>query len=445
MNGFREKRFFVEFEDGEKRYFNNELEKRKFETLNKKIKEMEWTNFSNDFTSSPKPFKITGIMTVNQMEENKQLDSSLVQLARLALSGRRQDIELFIRRLIHNNGLSSDAAKKLTRLLQDSPTKTSPFRNAALPALPVDTDSRLQLLRQEFPAIVDQEPIWAPNVRTKLEQIIQEREKEANLIRAGIQPSRSLLFTGEPGVGKSLAARWLAMKLQLPLLILDLSAVMSSFLGRTGANVRNVIDYAKGTRAILLLDEFDAIAKRRDDAVEVGELKRLVTVLLQEIDDWPPTGILIAATNHSNLLDPAVWRRFDLIVEFPMPTEEQVGEKIEKVFKPESELPKEWVDILRLLLTGSSFAEIERELLAIRRRAIISQSPYQDLITEFVKGKTQHLRNKARVNIAQRLIELGYSQRRAHEWTDIRRQIQAVHFRKVNKMKGKGKKGKKGC
>ncbi len=360
-------------------------------------------------------------MTVNQVEEKTQLDSSLVQLARLALSGRRQDIELFIRRLIHNNGLSVDASKKLTRLLQDSPTKNSPLRNETFPALPVDMDSRLQLLRQEYPAVIDQEPIWAPSVRSNLEQIIQEREQESNLIRAGIQPSRSLLFTGEPGVGKSLAARWLANKLQLPLLILDLSAVMSSFLGRTGANVRNVIDYAKGSRAILLLDEFDAIAKRRDDAVEVGELKRLVTVLLQEIDDWPSTGILIAATNHSNLLDPAVWRRFDLLVEFPMPTEEQVGEKIKNVFGADSELSQEWIDILRLLLAGSSFAEIERELLTIRRRAIISQSSHQDLITEFVKSKTQQLRNKTRVNIAQRLIELGYSQRRAHEWTGVSR------------------------
>ena len=94
---------------------------------------------------------------------------------------------------------------------------------------------------------------------------------------------------------------------------------MSSFLGRTGNNVRNVLDFAKGVSCVFLLDEFDAIAKRRDDAVEVGELKRLVTVLLQEIDQWPASGLLIAATNHYNLLDPAVWRRFELVVGFPMP------------------------------------------------------------------------------------------------------------------------------
>src|ERR1700733_11402427 len=151
---------------------------------------------------------------------------------------------------------------------------------------------------------------------------------ETKFADADLHPTKSALFVGPPGVGKTLAARWIAKKLNRPLIVLDLSAVMSSFLGRTGNNVRNVLDYAKGVECIFLLDEFDAIAKRRDDAVEVGELKRLVTVLLQEIDEWPSSGILIAATNHPELLDPAVWRRFDLIVKFPMPAEDQLTEAV---------------------------------------------------------------------------------------------------------------------
>src|SRR5690606_32775240 len=104
-----------------------------------------------------------------------------------------------------------------------------------------------------------------------------------------------------------------------PLLILDLASVMSSYLGRTGTNLRHVLDYAKSLDCVLLLDELDAIAKRRDDRGEIGELKRLVTVLLQQIDDWPPKSLLIAATNHADLLDPALWRRFDVTLEFPIP------------------------------------------------------------------------------------------------------------------------------
>ena len=93
-------------------------------------------------------------------------------------------------------------------------------------------------------------------------------------------------------------------------------------LGRTGANLRQVLDYAKQTPGVLLLDELDAVAKRRDDDAEIGELKRLVTVLLQEIDDWPPGNLLLAATNHPELLDPAAWRRFEAVLEFePLPPE----------------------------------------------------------------------------------------------------------------------------
>ena len=134
---------------------------------------------------------------------------------------------------------------------------------------------------------------------------------------------KSLLLCGPPGVGKTMSASWLAQELSLPLMTLDLATVVSSYLGKTGTNVRAALDFAQQAPCVLLLDEFDAIAKRRDDDRDVGELKRLVTVLLQTVDEWSPTSLLVAATNHGELLDPAIWRRFDLTVEIPLPTREQ--------------------------------------------------------------------------------------------------------------------------
>jgi len=153
--------------------------------------------------------------------------------------------------------------------------------------LPVDVDTRLELLRRDLVAAPEVEPTWPEEVEAQLTEVIEERSREKDLSAAGLAPTRSMLFVGPPGVGKTLAARWLASRLRWPLLTLDLAAVMNSFLGRTGTNLRTVLDYARKAQSILFLDEFDAIAKRRDDASDVGELKRLVTVLLQEVEECP--------------------------------------------------------------------------------------------------------------------------------------------------------------
>lgn len=237
---------------------------------------------------------------------------------------------------------------------------------------PVDNDSRMQLVEVLYPVILDKTPVLAPKVEALLNACLKEWANIDLLLNAGLAPARMLLFCGLPGTGKTMAAHWLAQELKLPLLTLNLATVMSSYLGKTGNNLKAVFDHANTRPCVLLLDEFDAIAKRRDDGSDVGELKRLVNVLLQALDDWPANSMLVAATNHGELLDPAVWRRFDGIVNFEKPSANLIAEYLQDLSITE---------IVRLsmakMLTGESFSAIGALVLSARKRALLEQTELQ--------------------------------------------------------------------
>lgn len=234
---------------------------------------------------------------------------------------------------------------------------------------PVDADSRMELVETVFPVVVAKRPVFGGPVQDVLDDVLREWQSLELLIKAGLVPARMLLFCGQPGVGKTLAAHWLAQELKLPLLTLNLATVMSSYLGKTGNNVRAVFDHAMTRPCVLLLDEFDAIAKRRDDDSDVGELKRLVNVLLQALDEWPANALLIAATNHGELLDPAVWRRFDHVVQFEPPSAELIEDYLMDI-SMNSVARKN----LASLLQGESFSTIGQLVHASRKAALLEKA-----------------------------------------------------------------------
>jgi len=351
-----------------------------------------------------------------------RLSENLVHLARLGLSGRSQDVQTYIRQSIRKlKSQSPELAIELSSLLAQAPTALSPLRDVGAAIVPVDADSRLSLAKSEFPVAMSNGPILDSDLAARIEQVVAEQNHLAALEEQGLGPTRSLLFVGPPGVGKTMSARWLAFLLGRPLITLDLATVMSSYLGKTGSNIRAVLEYAKSVESVLLLDEFDSIAKRRDDDGDVGELKRLVTVLLQEVDDWPSTSLLVAATNHGELLDPAVWRRFDDVLEFRAPDAEARAEGLRELFGDEAENLVGWIPLLVKMWEGRSFSDLTRTTQWIRRRATTSGETVLDVLLERVG---QELRNGAvdeRKRAARLMAEAGYSDRKISEIVGISR------------------------
>jgi SpoVK/Ycf46/Vps4 family AAA+-type ATPase len=355
-----------------------------------------------------------------------RLSSDFVNLARLSLAGRQQDVQIYLQRLTRRWRRSDpELAEQIQGLVRQAPTRSSPLRDIMAGLVqppPVDVDTRLDLVRHELVQDLPADPIWQPEIQHLLDQLIAERGAWDRLSDVGLTPTRTALLVGPPGVGKTLAARYIAHRLELPLLVLDLAAVMSSLLGRTGTNVRHVMEYAKSRACVLLLDEFDAVAKRRDDVSEIGELKRLVTVLLQAVDDWPATGLLLAATNHPDLLDPAVWRRFEMLVDFPMPSGVQLRDSIRQFLGESCQASEAIEAVLVDTFGGLSYADIERELIGVRRRAALSDRSLQSELIAYTVQRAARLPVSTRAALAADLVERGLlSQRQAHETLHVSR------------------------
>ena len=347
------------------------------------------------------------------------IDTEFVHMTRLAFGGRTDDVAALFKSsvpsLLQRRPDLADAIAAVLGILD----RTSLQRSVESP-LPVDSDTKLELLRWDGCPMVAVDPVWPKPVSKVLDEVITERRMEQRLWEAGIEPTKSLLFSGAPGTGKTYAATWLAEKLNVPLLTLDLSAVMSSFLGRTGNNIRTVLDHAKRSPGVLLLDEFDAIAKRRDDGLEIGELKRLVTVLLQEIDRWPAHSTLIAATNHPDLLDPAAWRRFDRVIEFPMPTQCEV-EQLLRQLVPESDDSIVSPKILASLLHNQSFSDVTRTVEYVKRVALVKNERIEEVMIEVAADHCKSQSKRVRLAFARRLFEAEVSQRKIAKLTGFSR------------------------
>lgn len=351
------------------------------------------------------------------IDETNDLETDFANLARLAASESHEDTRLLLARLVRKyRQQRPEFAARLDQSLKASQVRTAgnsvlrrgmPAVESNEASLPVDDDSRLALIRVFDDRKGLPPPILSASVQDSIQAIIQERQERERLAARGISPTRSAILVGPPGVGKTLSARWIASALGKPLWVLDLTAVMSSLLGKTGNNLRAALDHAKKHAAVLLLDEIDAIAKRRSDESDIGELKRLVTVMLQEVDQWPDSGLLLAATNHPELVDPALWRRFDLVLKFDQPDTAAIGAAIRRFLGDDREVLAPWVDVLAAGLQGQSLSDVERSINTLRRANALQAGPIEKLISSAIGQQQASLSKAERLNLAIELAKTG--------------------------------------
>lgn len=292
----------------------------------------------------------------------------LISLVRAGTSG---DQTLF--RKIVEGVIAEERAKKhdvLANRLADElangrssrPTPRSALSNSALHDLCFETT----------PSRALDDLVLPEHVRAACAQLVEEHQRSELLRSYGLQPRNRVLLAGAPGNGKTSLAEGLAHALMLPFVVARYDGLIASYLGETASRLRRLFDYVRTRGCVLFFDEFDTIGKERGDEHETGEIKRVVSSLLLQVDDLPPHVLVVVATNHPELLDRAVWRRFQLRLELPPPTRDTAQEFFEKIARritvPLGYSPRTLADKLR----GLSYSELEDFVTDVARRYVLS-------------------------------------------------------------------------
>ena len=262
-------------------------------------------------------------------------------------------------------------AKRLRVVLRK---RASPLRTSGhVEHLPSDPKSRLSLLDEVPPPSVA--VLLNGDNERMANKFVADCMHAEQLAQEGVGSGLRILLTGPPGTGKTLLAGHIAARLGRPLYMARLDATVSSLLGDTAKNIRSIFDHISQKTQLVFLDEIDAIAKRRDDSQELGELKRVVNTLLQGLDDLDDSTVVIAATNHPSLLDPAVWRRFPYRIEMGLP-DRDLRRALWEQYLP-TDIDKSVMDLLAAVTEGLAPSDIRELAFAGRRTSIVEKTPYR--------------------------------------------------------------------
>jgi len=325
-------------------------------------------------------------------------------------------------------------AHNISRIISSSGGLGALRKFREMDSVPVDGDSGMELLVVEQKPDVDVTLTLSPNCQETINRFIKERQHVLEIKSAGIKPPTSLALMGPPGTGKTTLARWIAAELNLPLMALNLASVVTSYLGQTGQNIKKALDRAKVESSVLLLDEFDALGRARIENDDVGEMKRVVAVLLQEVDTWPDHSVLIAATNLPELVDPAFRRRFSRWLWLPLPDESERARILRKHYKGKS-ISKRYFELAALCLTDSSGADLSSFANKVTTRQILDKvtaikALWEELVTEISERELSDDLRKRFIKAAREIDKKRFTFRRLAQFFNISHTT-AMHLAKA--------------
>lgn len=231
--------------------------------------------------------------------------------------------------------------------------------------------NKVDAIHEVRPEVQLDELVLPLPVKQEAQNLIEEHRRAELLKAHGLKPRHRILLSGPPGNGKTSFAEAIAEALQLPFFVVRYDALIGSYLGETNSRLRALFDYVQTTPCVLFFDEFDAIGKERGDNHETGEIKRIVSFLLMQLDQLNSYVIAIAATNHAELLDSAVWRRFEQRLAFPAPKQEEIAEFVGRIIQSWEVSTKISTKEIAERLGDISYAEALDFCQNVRRRYVL--------------------------------------------------------------------------
>lgn len=308
----------------------------------------------------------------------------LINLVRASVSGDKRAVRTAVETIIaeEKNKQHTVLADRLMRAIQangNGMNKLSPVSESG--------HKGREFIAEIAPRRELGDMVLSETCRKAVDQLIEEQQRSSLLRAHGLDPRHRLLLVGPPGNGKTSLAETIAEALAVPFFVVRYEAMIGSYLGETASRLKRVFDYVRTTPCVLFFDEFDAVGKERGDIHETGEIKRVVTSLLMHVDDLPSYAVVIAATNHSELLDRAVWRRFQLRLGLPAPGEKELTEYFDRFLASFERRPGVTAAAIARCLGAISYAEAEEFTVDVRRRDVMTmkERPLKKTIEEQLK------------------------------------------------------------